>query len=134
MLARLFNYKSKALSVAAKVLFGQFTFAIAFPTYFFGMQALLSGENLARALQRLKDTVPLSWQNSWKVWPAAMAFNLTYVPLEYRALFSGLVAIGWQTYLSWMNRQAEMKEKANQDAAQELKVLAVAPVAAAVAA
>ncbi|TQV92939.1 Mpv17/PMP22 family protein [Cordyceps javanica] len=119
VLARYFNYKSKALSIAAKVAFNQVTFAVAFPTYFFGMQALLSGESFSGTIQRLQDTVPRSWQNSWKVWPAAVAFNLSYVPLEYRALFSGLIAIGWQTYLSWMNRQAELKEKAEHEIVRE---------------
>ncbi|KAJ4155507.1 hypothetical protein LMH87_000747 [Akanthomyces muscarius] len=130
VLARYFNYKSKALSIAAKVVFNQLTFAVAFPTYFFGMQALLSGESLAGTIQRLQDTVPRSWQNSWKVWPAAMTFNLALVPLEYRALFSGIIAIGWQTYLSWMNRQAELKEAAEYENVQE-KEIQVAPVAAA---
>lgn len=133
VLARYFNYKSMALSVAAKVAFNQVTFAVAFPTYFFSMQALLSGESLSGTLRRLQDTVPRSWQSSWKVWPAAMAFNLTYVPLEYRALFSGLIAIGWQTYLSWINRQAELKEKAENQAAQDNQVQ-VLPIQAAVAA
>ncbi|KAM3524135.1 hypothetical protein MY4038_007876 [Beauveria bassiana] len=133
VLARYFNYKSKVLSITAKVVFNQVTFAVAFPTYFFGMQALLSGESIAGTIQRLQDTVPRSWQNSWKVWPAAMAFNLSLVPLEYRALFSGLIAIGWQTYLSWMNRQAEMKEKSEHDILQEKQIQAF-PIQAAVAA
>ncbi|OAR00747.1 hypothetical protein LLEC1_06125 [Akanthomyces lecanii] len=133
VLARYFNYKSKALSIAAKVVFNQLTFSVAFPTYFFGMQALLSGESLAGIVQRLQDTVPRSWQNSWKIWPAAMTFNLALVPLEYRALFSGIIAIGWQTYLSWMNRQAELKEAAENDVVRG-KDIQVTPLAAAVAA
>lgn len=100
------------LSVGAKVLFNQFTFAVWFPLYFFGSQALLSGESLQGTLERLEQTLPVSWCNSWKVWPAAMAINLAFVPLEYRALFSGFVAVGWQTYLSWMNWQAEMRRAA----------------------
>ncbi len=133
VLARYFNYKSKALSITAKVVFNQLTFAVAFPTYFFGMQALLSGESLAGTIQRLQDTVPRSWQNSWKVWPAAMAFNLSFVPLEYRALFSGIIAIGWQTYLSWMNRQAELKEAGEEEIVEE-KDVPVVPLRATVAA
>ncbi|KAM3458888.1 hypothetical protein MY3296_000035 [Beauveria thailandica] len=131
VLARYFNYKSKVLSITAKVAFNQVTFAVAFPTYFFGMQALLSGESIAGTTQRLQDTVPRSWKNSCKVWPAAMALNLSLVPLEYRALFSGLIAIGWQTYLSWMNRQAEMKEKLEHDISQEEEIQAF-PIQAAV--
>lgn len=133
MLARYFNYKSKPLSIAAKVLFNQVTFAVVFPTYFFSMQALLSGESIAGTVQRLQDTVPRSWTNSWKVWPAAMAINLSFVPLEYRALFSGIIAIGWQTYLSWMNRQAELREQGEIDAVQGQEIQKI-PIVAAVAA
>ncbi|KAJ3476580.1 hypothetical protein NLG97_g9085 [Lecanicillium saksenae] len=131
VLARYFNYKSKPLSIAAKVVFNQLTFAVAFPTYFFGMQALLSGESISGTIQRLQDTVPRSWTNSWKVWPAAMAINLSFVPLAYRALFSGIIAIGWQTYLSWMNRQAELKEHGKSIDSQE-KEAPIVPLSAAV--
>lgn len=117
-LSKNFNYKSKPLSLLAKVLFNQVTFAVAFPAYFFTGQALLAGENMQRTVERLKDTMGPVWFNSWKVWPLTTAIAITYIPLGYRALFSGVVAIGWQTYLSWMNRQAELVEEAIEAAAE----------------
>lgn len=112
-LSRTFNYSSQILSLAVKVVFNQLTFATLFSSYFFGCQALLSGETLQATFDRLKRTVPRAWTNSWKVWPAATAFALAFIPLEYRALFTGVIAIGWQTYLAWMNRHAELEEAAN---------------------
>lgn len=106
-----FNYSSRALSLAAKVLFNQFTFAIAFSSYFFGAQALLSGESIQNTIDRVIHIVPTVWTNSWKVWPLSTAITLTFIPLEFRAVFTGVVAIGWQTYLSWMNRRAELVEE-----------------------
>lgn len=117
-LSKNFNYKSKPLSLVAKVLFNQVTFAVAFPVYFFTGQALLAGENMQRTAERLRDTMGPVWYNSWKVWPLTTAINITYIPLAYRALFAGVVAIGWQTYLSWMNRQAELVEEAIEAAAE----------------
>lgn len=111
-LSRTFNYSSQILSLAVKVVFNQLTFATLFSSYFFGCQALLSGETLPATFDRLKRTVPRAWTNSWKVWPAATAFALAFIPLEYRALFTGVIAIGWQTYLAWMNRHAELEEAA----------------------
>lgn len=29
---------------------------------------------------------------------------------QYRSVFAGTIAVGWQTYLSWLNRQAEEEE------------------------
>ncbi|KHN97203.1 Mpv17/PMP22 family protein [Metarhizium album ARSEF 1941] len=107
-----FNYASKTLSIAAKVVVNQLFFTPTFSTYFFGAQALLSGETLEATVQRIRDTVPTSWLNSFKVWPAAVAFSMAFLPFEFRSIFSGVVAVGWQTYLSYLNRQAELLEEA----------------------
>lgn len=111
-LARNFNYASRTLSIATKVIVNQLCFTSLFNCYFFGAQALLAGETLEATVQRLRDTVPTSWINSFKVWPATVAFSLAFLPLEFRSLFAGVVAIGWQTYLSYLNRQAELLEEA----------------------
>lgn len=50
--------------------------------------------------------LPISFVNSCKLWPAVTAFSFTYVPPQFRNVFSGGVAIGWQTYLSWLNQKA----------------------------
>lgn len=50
--------------------------------------------------------------NSLKVWPAVTAFNFTFIEPQYRSVFAGCIAIGWQTYLSFLNRTAEMEEAA----------------------
>ena len=99
-----FNYSSRALSIITRVLVNQIFFAPVFNTYFFGMQALLAGEDV---VDRIKRTVPTSLANSWKVWPAVTAFSFTFVPIDYRSVFQGAIAVGWQTYLSFLNRRAE---------------------------
>ena len=106
-LSQSFNYSSRLLSLATKVVVNQLCFTPLFNTYFFGMQAALAGENLGTIVERVKQTVPISFVNSCKVWPAVTAFMFAFVPLEYRSLFSGVIAIGWQTYLSFLNRRAE---------------------------
>lgn len=78
-----------------------------FNTYFFGMQTVLSGGSLRQAKERVVKTVPVSWRNSWKLWPLVTAFTFTFIKPVNRNVFAGVVAIGWQTYLSWLNRAAE---------------------------
>ncbi|MCJ1466969.1 hypothetical protein MMC07_005591 [Pseudocyphellaria aurata] len=114
-LGRCFNYASKLRSLVAKVVVNQIAFAPLFSIYFFGMQSLLSGDTLKDALERIKNTLPISFINSCKLWPAVTAFNFTYIRPQFRSVFAGLVAVGWQTYLSWLNQQA-----ANEEAAQKL--------------
>ena len=114
-----------------KVIVNQIVFTPIFNSYFFGMQSLLSGDGFTEAWDRIKRTVPVSAINSCKLWPIVTAFNFTYIEPQYRALFAGetlrslytintnvigIVAIGWQTYLSWLNQRAAMEEFARKDA------------------
>ncbi|KAI2620591.1 hypothetical protein GGR54DRAFT_105771 [Hypoxylon sp. NC1633] len=111
-LSRHFNYSSHAISIVVKIVVNQLVFTPTFNSYFFGAQALLAGESLAETWDRIRRTVPVSWVNAWKLWPAVTAFSFTFVPIEYRSVFAGVVAVGWQTYLSYLNRLAEIEEQA----------------------
>ncbi|KAL2193371.1 hypothetical protein P885DRAFT_45280 [Corynascus similis CBS 632.67] len=106
-LSESFNYRSRMLSLATKVIVNQICFTPVFNTYFFGMQALLSGATLSETWERITKTVPVSCLNSCKLWPAVTAFSFAFLPLEYRPVFGGVIAVGWQTYLSYLNRLAE---------------------------
>lgn len=108
-----FNYSSKALSLATKIGINQMVFTPIFNTYFFGMQSLLSGDSLPDVVERVKRTVPTSVMNSIKLWPAVTAISFAWVPMEYRSIFAGVIAIGWQTYLSFLNRRAEVEMAGN---------------------
>ena len=110
-LNRSFNYSSRMLSLATKVTVNQIVFTPVFNSYFFGMQSLLSGDTLLEAWERIKRTVPTSFINSCKLWPAVTAFSFTYIQPQYRALFAGVIAVGWQSYLSWLNQRAANEER-----------------------
>ncbi|KAK5936949.1 hypothetical protein PMZ80_010887 [Knufia obscura] len=105
-----FNYASRWLSVAVKVVVQQAVFTPVFNSYFFGMQAVLTGEPPSGVIKRIKDTVPTSIVNSLKLWPAVTAFSFAYIIPQYRFMFSGIFAVCWQTYLSFLNRRAEKEE------------------------
>lgn len=102
-----FNYASKWASITIKVLIQQFFFAPIFNTYFFGMQALLSGNPPSAIIHRVIATVPESVVSSAKFWPAVTALNFTLIPAHLRFAFSGFFAVIWQTYLSFLNRREE---------------------------
>ncbi|KAK6608422.1 Mpv17/PMP22 family protein [Botrytis cinerea] len=102
-----FNYSSKAISLATKVGVNQMFFTPIFNTYFFGMQSLLSEDSLPDVVERVKRTVPTSMMNSIKLWPAVTAISFAWIPQEHRSIFAGVIAIGWQTYLSFLNRRVE---------------------------
>ena len=71
---------------------------------------MLSGASLPETWTRVQNTVPVSIKNSWKFWPAVTAFMFAFVPIQYRNIFGGTIAIGWQTYLSLLNQRAAKGE------------------------
>jgi len=118
-----FNYGSKFLSILTKVSVQQACFTPVFNTYFFSMHSLLAGASLEETWERLKKAVPTSIKNSIKLWPAVTAFSFMYVPPHFRSVFGGTVAVGWQTYLSWLNQKAAREVRAA-EAAQLTQALA----------
>ncbi|KAI4148908.1 MAG: hypothetical protein LQ340_004881 [Diploschistes diacapsis] len=104
-------FSSKALNILLKVAINQAVFTPLFLTYYFAANALLSGATPGETVERVRRTVPTGMWNALKLWPAVTAVNLWAVPLEFRAVFAGVVAVGWQGYLSWLNRRAERGRK-----------------------
>lgn len=74
------------------------------------LQRFWSTANAIAAWERIRDTVPTSWWNSCKFWPAVTAFSFTFVPVQHRNAFAGVLAIGWQTYLGVVNQEAARRE------------------------
>lgn len=105
-----FNYGSTAMTITTKVLIQQFFFAPIFNTYFFGMQAFLAGATPSEVVERVKGAVPESVISSAKFWPLVTALNFTIIPAHLRFAFSGVFAVIWQTYMSFLNRKEERIE------------------------
>ncbi|EXJ86680.1 hypothetical protein A1O3_03633 [Capronia epimyces CBS 606.96] len=111
-LGRSFNFASKPASIATKVVVQQIVFTPVFNTYFFAMQALLTGEPPSGIIARVQAAVPVSIVNSLKLWPAVTAFSFWFIMPQYRFMFSGIFAVAWQAYLSFLNRKEEKIEMA----------------------
>lgn len=109
-LGRSFNYPGQAFrSLATKVVVQQIVFAPLFNLYFFSMQAALSGQSLQGIYHRVMDAVPQSVVRSAQFWPLVTAFTFHSVLPQYRFMASGVFAIIWQTYLSFLNRDSEKR-------------------------
>ncbi|OQD70785.1 hypothetical protein PENPOL_c001G09517 [Penicillium polonicum] len=103
-LHRRFNFASSIASLATKVVVQQAVFTPVFNTYFFTIQSLLSGASVEDTLVRLQLALPTSIANGVKVWTGVAIISFMYVPPQFRSVFSGCIAVAWQTYLSWMNQ------------------------------
>ncbi|GIJ83647.1 hypothetical protein Asppvi_002477 [Aspergillus pseudoviridinutans] len=107
-----FNFQSKFLSILTKVSVQQAVFTPIFNTYFFSVHSLLAGASFEETFERLKVALPVSISNSVKLWPAVTAFSFMYVSPPFRSIFAGVIAVGWQTYLSWLNQKAAREVEA----------------------
>ena len=79
------------------------------------MQSILSGASIESTVERLRLTLPTSIVNSVKVWSGVALVSFVWVPPQFRSVFSGVVAVGWQSYLSWMNNAAAQKQKSEKE-------------------
>lgn len=79
--------------------------------YFFSMQCILSGHNLASTWEHLQQTLPHSLKLAFRYWPVVNAINFSVVPTQFRGIFQAFSGLVWQTYLAWMNRHIMDLEK-----------------------
>lgn len=91
----------------------QIFFTPVFLAAFFTLQSVFASVGTVSAremIDKLKKTIPTAYVNSCKLWPAVTAVNFWFVPLEFRALFGGAIAVGWNGYLSFLSQRANQQD------------------------
>jgi len=109
-LSNLFSRFPKPVAVALRVMVNQILFTPVFLTAFFSLQSLLSGSTTGETADYVQQIMPTAYKNSCQLWPAVSAINFYWIKLEYRSIFSGVVAIGWNAYLSFLSQKAAVEE------------------------
>ena len=89
--------------VAKRLCVDQFLFAPIFVNSFMSVLWLLEGKSMNEILKTLKEVATDMIVANWSLWIPAMAINFSVVPLRYQVLFSNIVALIWNVYLSWMS-------------------------------
>lgn len=97
-----------------RVLLDQSLFAPAFVGVFFGALATLEGRPSA-----IPDILARDWPGAvlanWQIWIPAQCLNFYFVPLKYQVLFANFVALGWNTYLSYISHRGFEETDTNDD-------------------
>ncbi|KAF7122289.1 hypothetical protein CNMCM5793_000246 [Aspergillus hiratsukae] len=102
-LHRQFNFTSKIASLLSKVVVQQAVYTPVFNTYLFTAQSLLSCASMEETLMDLKLALPTSIVNSINVWSGVAFVSFLWVPPQFRSVFSGCVAVCWQTTANGSN-------------------------------
>lgn len=98
---RIFPGPSTLQRVTQRVILDQFGFAVAFQPSFMGLLWLMEGRT--NIVEQLKEVVPDVLVANWSLWIPAMAFNFAFFPIKFQVLFGNVVALLWNTYLSYMS-------------------------------
>jgi len=90
---------------AVSVMISQLCFSPMIHVAYFGWVSSASS-GFSRSLREVRADVDARlWpalQASFVVWPAATLFNLAYVAMPYRVLFTNVVGMGYGMLMSWM--------------------------------
>lgn len=90
-----------AQAVLTKVAADQLLFAPSFIVVLLSTIGFSQGLNAKQVQDQLVATYPDVLINNYKLWPAVQLLNFYLTPFQYRVVVVQIVAIFWNTYLSW---------------------------------
>ncbi|KAJ8377771.1 hypothetical protein AAFF_G00253870 [Aldrovandia affinis] len=84
-----------------KMLFDQVAFAPCFLGSFLGISGVLNGLTVEENITKLKRDYPDALISNYYLWPAVQMANFYFIPLHHRLAVVQIVAVAWNSYLSW---------------------------------
>ena len=97
-------------NLALRVGTDQLLFAPLCVPFYFGILTLMEGKSPKHAENKIRNVWWDILKTNWMVWPAVQIINFSLVPVQHRLLAVNLVAIFWNTFLSFRNSEASDKE------------------------
>lgn len=86
-----------------RMIIDQSLFAPYATAYFLTFSTLLDTGNINDIKNRLKSSWFKAYKVNLTVWPAAQIINFCWIPLQYRVLWANLIALWWNSYLSFVS-------------------------------
>ncbi|XP_054474438.1 protein Mpv17 isoform X2 [Anoplopoma fimbria] len=84
-----------------KMLIDQLCFAPCFLGAFLGISGALNGLTVGENVTKLKRDYPDALIYNYYLWPPVQIANFYFIPLHYRLPVVQIVAVSWNSYLTW---------------------------------
>merc|ERR1712216_896921 len=91
--------------VVGRVVLDQALFAPTFIAVFFSALAGLEGKSLQQLERQLRESWAESVVTNWKIWVPCQIVNLGFVPGHLQVLVSNVVALVWNSYMSYITHR-----------------------------
>ncbi|XP_072913228.1 mitochondrial inner membrane protein Mpv17 [Hemitrygon akajei] len=85
-----------------KMLFDQLAVAPCFLAGFIAVTGFLGGLSREKIWLKLQKDYKSTLISNYAIWPTVQLLNFYFIPLEHRLAVVQIVALMWNTYLSWM--------------------------------
>jgi len=99
-------------SVVKRVVLDQFAFAPCFMTVWLASLWTLEGRMSPSVMtSHIVEAMPSIVVANWSLWIPAQGINFRFVPVKYQVLYSNVVALLWNFYLSYATRRRRAKDR-----------------------
>lgn len=102
------------LKIAQRLIIDQFVMAPPFVCSFLAGLWMLEGQSFDNIVKSLQDVALDTIQANWTLWIPAQVINFSFVPLNYQVLYSNIVALLWNVYISYVSAEESKKTKQHQ--------------------
>ncbi|XP_018579729.1 protein Mpv17 [Anoplophora glabripennis] len=114
LLSRLITDRGKSAALK-KMALDQLIFAPTFLAVFIALLNSMQGKDLDFIKKELSCKYKDILISNYKLWPTVQLVNFYMVPLMFQVLFTQIVALIWNAYLSWKTQQGVADKDGEED-------------------
>ncbi|XP_049951390.1 protein Mpv17-like isoform X2 [Schistocerca serialis cubense] len=100
-----------AIIVVKKVALDQLCFVPLFLGVLVSIIGFGNGKSVDQVKEKLEADYPDIMMTNYKIWPLVQTLNFSVVPVHYQVPLVQVVAVGWNTYMSWKAHQPVQKKQ-----------------------